>query len=91
MAEHPDAGEVWSARYRRAWDRRLRGGDLAVVDLYHELLEADEGLLFLLGDDGWTQNPHYGDREYHAAEQRRLWGELGELLGIGPPPEDFLT
>ena len=22
-------------------------------------------------------------------EERRLWGELGEVLGIGPPPEEW--
>ena len=63
MSEHPSAGEVWSARYRRAWDR--------------------VGV--------WTENPLHGDRKYYAAEQRRLWGELGERLGIGPPPDDLLA
>jgi hypothetical protein len=67
MAEFPDAGEVWGARFHRAWQRV--GADGKVVrDLYQELLEAS------------------GD-----AEGRRLWGELGELLGIGPPPDDFLA
>jgi hypothetical protein len=51
--------------------------------------QAAGGLEFVLVDGGWTENPHLGDRDFYAAEERRLWGELGELLGIGPPPDDF--
>jgi hypothetical protein len=91
MAEHPDAGEVWSARYRRAWER-VGVKDKVASGLYHELLEASgDGLRFVLVDGRWTVNPHHGDHEYYAVERRRLWGELGELLGIGPPPNDFDT
>jgi hypothetical protein len=91
MAEHPSAGEVWSARLHRAW-QRVAAHDKAARDLHHELLEASAGgLQFVLVDGRWAENPHHGDREYYAAERRRLWSELGELLGIGPPPDDFLA
>lgn len=91
MAEHPDAGEVWSARYRRGWER-VATEDKAPRDLHHELLEASaDGMRFVLVDGRWTENPHRGAREYYAAERRRLWGELGERLGIGPPPDDFFA
>lgn len=91
MAEHPSAGEVWSARHRRAWDR-VAAEDKAARDLHHELLEASgDGMQLVLVDGRWAENPHRGDREFYAAERRRLWGELGELLGIGPPPDGFLA
>jgi hypothetical protein len=89
MAEHPSAGEVWAARYGRAWDR-VGLKDEVVRELYHELLEASAGgLQPLLVDGRWTDNPQHRDRAYYAAEERRLWGELGERFGIGPPPESF--
>jgi hypothetical protein len=60
--------------------------------VFHELLEASAGgLRFVLVDLRWAENPHHRDRAFYAAEKRRLWGELGGLLGIGPPPEDFLA
>jgi hypothetical protein len=91
MAEHPSAAEVWSARFRRAWER-VAAEDKVVCDVFHELLDASgDGPQLVLVHDGWAENPHHGDRAFYAAEERRLWGELGELLGIGPPPDDFLA
>jgi hypothetical protein len=90
MAERqPTAAEVWAARFRRAWER-VAAEDKLVVDMFHELLEASgDGPQLVLGDGGWAENPHHGDRAFYAAEERRLWGELGERLGIGPPPDSF--
>ncbi len=34
----------------------------------------------------WKLNPWHGDRE---AGMRSVYEEIGELLGIGPPPPDF--
>jgi hypothetical protein len=82
---------VWSARYRRAWER-IAAEDKVARDLHHKLLEASgDGLQLVLVDGRWAENPHHGDRVFYAAEERRLWGQLGELLGIGPPPDGFLA
>jgi hypothetical protein len=91
MAEHPSSGEVWSVRYRRAWER-VAAEDELVREVFHELLEASgDGPQLVLVEGGWAENPRHGDRAFYAAEERRLWGDLGELLGIGPPPDDFLA
>lgn len=91
MAEHPSSGEVWSARYRRAWER-VAAHDKSARGRHHDLLEASgDGLRFVIVDGRWAENPHRGDHEFYAAERRRLWGELGERLGIGPPPDDFFA
>jgi hypothetical protein len=41
----------------------------------------------VLVDGRWAENPHYGDRTFYLAEERRLWEEIGRTLGIGPPPD----
>jgi hypothetical protein len=74
MAERlPTAADVWEARKRRAQQRG--GPDLvaAWIKPYHELLDTFE----------WQGNVLVLVRP---EDNRRLWAELGEILGIGPPP-----
>jgi hypothetical protein len=90
-ATPPSAAAVWCERYERALgDRRFAKPHR---DFIHDLLtvELELGTDLVLRDGGWQPNPHQGDREHAAAERRRLWGELGEWLGIGPPPESLFA
>jgi hypothetical protein len=43
----------------------------------------------VLVEGRWVDNPRVGDERWACGEARPLWGELGDRLGIGPPPEDF--
>jgi hypothetical protein len=86
----PSPAAVWAERH----DRALKGRQFSKQhrDFTHELLTIEHELrseLVIVKGRGWQPNPHQGDQEWAAAERRRIWGELGEWLGIGPPPRDF--
>jgi hypothetical protein len=92
----PSASRVWSARYHRALKRpgedgRPREHSERHIRLIHELLYVEHELVakFKLVQGRWVDNPHRGDREHADRRRREVWAEMGEWLGIGPPPASF--
>lgn len=81
MAGPPSAEALWSQRCKRT-EARL---DLEQRLRYFGLMRK---IACVLGqetsiiDGRSAPNPHYRD----PVRERELWCEIGEMLGIGPPP-----
>lgn len=85
MTRPLSAEALWAQRYKRAeaklsleQRRRHHGLMLEVIRVLGQETSVIPG-------KGWGPNPTYRD----AAEERRLWCEIGALLGIGPPPRSW--
>jgi hypothetical protein len=85
----PSPSTVWVARYRQALKGRefseRRRALMREVLLVEHQLGSDVDLI----DGHWQPNPRQGDRVHAAAERQRIWAEVGDWLGIGPPPEEY--
>jgi hypothetical protein len=80
--------ELWSLRRARALDDLGQEGDRLEQRWVHDFLRTREEL----GAQriaGQATNPHFGDQARADREERRLDAELGERLGIGPPPPSW--
>jgi len=88
----PTEGELWSERLDRALDALGGGeGDRLMSDHAHRLLEVRGEVCssLVMVEGGWVDSPHFGDEDWARAEAQRLYAELGDRLGVGPPPEGF--
>lgn len=82
MAGLPTADALWAQRLHRSL------GPLDNSERQQEYRRLMREICCVLGqessivDGHWAPNPHYRD----PARERELWEQIGELLGIGPPP-----
>ena len=81
----PTAGQLWSYRSLCARDGLDRDGHHRYVKLVHELIHT-ECIGLSEGRGHYGDHPHAGDRDWAIQRIRELWSEIGELLGVGPPP-----
>jgi hypothetical protein len=85
----PSAVELWSERLARRLDELgLEGHKLEREWVEVMICETDTELDVLV-DGRWQPHPHRGDEEWARARQREATVELGEKVGVGPPPDDF--
>src|SRR4051794_9054429 len=82
------AAELWMQCLYRALaahpEREPRCGELL-----HELMVVLSSLrekLELVPGEGWRPNPHLGDHAWAEAREREILAQIGEVLGVGPPP-----
>jgi hypothetical protein len=90
----PTPAEVWSERLDRALDALGADGDRlerewAHVILYETATNIEQDLVGEFGHRTWQPHPYFGQEEKARARQREATIELGEKVGIGPPPDDF--
>jgi hypothetical protein len=84
------AERAWWTRIRRASERQGRAGSKLMSDWARDLLPvraAPDLELELVAGVGWQPiPPERCTEEYIERETRRLCGELGRALGVGPMP-----
>jgi hypothetical protein len=77
----PTANDLWEQRLLRALDTCSPADGRRYRELVSEMC-ALLGTKDTIVDGKWAPNPHYRD----PVRWRELWEEVGDLLGIGPPP-----
>jgi hypothetical protein len=87
----PTPAEVWSERLDRALDALGAEGDRLEREWVHVMIyETATGIEDdLVPGQGWKPHPYFGQEEKARARQREATVELGEKVGVGPPPDDF--
>ncbi len=81
MAGPPTVSELWAQRCKRAEARLNLEQRLRHLDLMLEIA-CVLGQKSTIIDGHWAPNRHHRD----PVRERELWEQVGEFLGIGPPP-----
>lgn len=82
MAEPPTADELWFYRFKRARDALSFEQGRRFRELMSEAIACKGRARSIIKGVGWAPNPDFGSEERWNA----IWAEVGEELGIGPPP-----